>query len=286
MQTDLDWVRRLDPMEKDAEHKITVPDPAWARKQVVARHRNGKRSWTVTGTVAAVAVMACLVLVAVPSSSPAPVRVTRSGRDGLTVAINQAEATATDLAEAFAKHHLDVSVRLVPVSPSEVGRVLTADGPGAVTVRPVATPRCPIGSPTCPITLSIGGISGHASVIVGRAARPGERYASSASVFARNEVLHCSGVFGEPVSDAKRYLSTHHLIGIFREQQPPGPAVGTPSSSTSTSTSGTADAAASGRRYVVAGEALSQREVLLWVSSVPPSASERASADAGCQALG
>lgn len=280
METDLDWVRRLDPMGDGAEHRVMVPDPAWAREQVVARHRSRHRSWTATGAVAAVAavaVTACLVLVAMPSSSAA-VRVTGDGRDGFTVTINQATATATDLASAFAKHHIDVSVRLVPVSPSEVGRVITTEGPGAVTVRPVARPRCPIGSQTCPITLSISGITGHASVVVGRAALPGERYASGASVFAPGEVLHCSGVFGEPVSEAKKYLGARHLSGTFREQRLPSPAGGTPSS-----TSSRAADIAPARRYVVAGEPLSRRQVLLWTSAVPPSPSERASAATGCQ---
>lgn len=283
METDLDWVRRLDPMGGGAEHRVTVPDPARAREQVVARHRSRHRSWTVTGAVAAVAavaVTACLVLVAIPSSSAAAVRVTGDGKDGFTVTINQATATATDLANAFARHHISVSVRLVPVSPSEVGRVITTEGPGAVTVRPVATPRCPIGSPTCPITLSISGITGHASVVVGRAALPDERYASGASVFAPGEVLHCSGVFGEPVSEAKKYLGARHLNGTFREQRLPGPAGSTPSSTTSRA----ADVA-SGRLYVVAGEALSRRQVLLWTSAVPPSPSERASAATGCQTV-
>jgi hypothetical protein len=209
--------------------------------------------------------------------------------DAVIVTIVNPMVTANDLSQAFADHHLDISVRLIPVSPSEVGTIITQEGPGGAAIQPLATPGCPIGDPSCPITLSISNVQGHSSVVVGRTAQAGELYASSASVFSPGELLHCSGLINASMGEAKSYLRAHNLSVIWRVSQSNG--VGESTTTTlpsvvampSTTDQAQSTSPPSGTTELVTdGEAVSNNEVMLFVSQTPASAAVIQRLQGGC----
>lgn len=288
MPTDLEWLHKIDPLFGDEDlHDIEVADPAWVRAAVAHRRPLSPRLRWVALSAAAAAV-AALCLLVTTSSARAPkagAAVTVSTRgNAFIVTIRQQQATASDLARAFAEHHVDISVRLVPVSPSLVGRYLSTEGPGGADVRSIATPGCPVGDPRCPITLSISDVTGHPAVLVGRAARPGEHYAVGASVFLPGEVLHCSGVLNTTVHQATSYLAHHGLVARFQQEEPTGAATRTPASTTTTAPNTVGQTGASttstpatpkgggpprSAEHIVDGLALSAHHLVLFVSPEP-----------------
>lgn len=86
---------------------------------------------------------------------------------------------------AFAKYGLDIDVSLVPASPTVVGTVvmMEEDEVAAESARKIETigdPSCHTPGGTCTIGLRIPlGFTGHAGIVIGRAAAPGEPYTST-----------------------------------------------------------------------------------------------------------
>ncbi|KAB2350325.1 hypothetical protein [Actinomadura rudentiformis] len=97
----------------------------------------------------------------------------------------------------FAQHGLNVSLSLVPVSPSMVGTVVmqdTSEGtrPGDITdLRVKGACEVPSGGNDCTVGVRIRtGYKGSAAIVFGRAARRGEKYESTAQPDARGEAMH------------------------------------------------------------------------------------------------
>jgi hypothetical protein len=102
----------------------------------------------------------------------------------------------------FRAHGLDISLKLIPVSPSIVGTVVYFDGTSAIKVIS-ARGKCFTGGggPICPVGLRVPvDYRGRASMVFGRAARPGERYESTVSATAPGEALHGMRLQGRHVS--------------------------------------------------------------------------------------
>jgi hypothetical protein len=131
-----------------------------------------------------------------------------SRKSGKVIAlITHPEAAAHQLTAIFRAHGLNIEVSTVPVSPSLVGTFVYTDAPA---VRTMWKRSCSISG--CPVGLVIpASFTGHAGVVVGRPARPGERYESMADAFAPGEVLHCSGLLGAPASVALLVLKNLRL---------------------------------------------------------------------------
>jgi hypothetical protein len=118
----------------------------------------------------------------------------------------------------FARHRMDISLTLVPVSPSLVGTVIMIDTmPGTSDFSTItAHGRCYNGGggEACPVGLRIPlDFHGRALITFGRAARPGEQYESAGSVFSPGEALPGlrSKVILQPVRAVWALLAQRHI---------------------------------------------------------------------------
>ncbi len=106
----------------------------------------------------------------------------------------------------FKAHGLDITLHLVPASPSIVGTVVefSTSKPGITPIT--AAGRCVTGGGgnVCPVGLRIPlDYHGQADLVFGRAARPGERYESTAAAAAPGEVMHGLHIRGR--TGSRRY---------------------------------------------------------------------------------
>ncbi|WP_395108228.1 hypothetical protein [Actinomadura sp. SCN-SB] len=99
--------------------------------------------------------------------------------------------------EEFAAHGLNVTLSMVPASPSVVGTVVMMDTSEHTTERDLITitakGECETGGGggACPVGVRIRtGYKGSATIVFGRDARPGEKYISTAPATAPGEVMH------------------------------------------------------------------------------------------------
>jgi hypothetical protein len=115
----------------------------------------------------------------------------------------------------FRAHGLNVSLKLLPVSPSIVGTVVYFGGTGTGAIKVItARGRCFTGGggSACPVGLRVPvDFRGQADLVFGRAARPGERYESTASATAPGEVLHGLRIVGKRVSAVLKMLARRHV---------------------------------------------------------------------------
>jgi hypothetical protein len=118
----------------------------------------------------------------------------------------------------FARHHMNIKLELVPVSPSLVGTVVMIDTmPGTSNFSTItAQGRCWTGGggSACPVGLKVPlNFHGQALITFGRAAKPGEQYESVGSAFSPGEALQGlrSQVIVQPVRDVWPLLAEHHV---------------------------------------------------------------------------
>jgi hypothetical protein len=118
---------------------------------------------------------------------------TTSG-NSITVRVIDPLADPNRYRAEFAQHHLHVTLSLVPVSPSLIGTLVYFSETPQGGITPItATGRCFTGGggSACPVAVRISAsFHGQAQIVFGRAARPGERYDSTAPVTAQGEVMH------------------------------------------------------------------------------------------------
>jgi hypothetical protein len=224
-------VRRLRPADAERMPEIfpaarrtalleqIVRSPRASRRRRVAPRRRMLRAprrialgLTATGGVALAAMLLTLGGSAVSPPRAAAVAF-HSAPDGDVVAIvRHPFAAQQQLDAAFAAHGFDISVKLLPVSPSLVGTVISISQEGEA-IQPIGRGSCVTGGGACPIGIKVARrFAGRGDITLGRPARPGERYSSSTSAFAPGEPLHCSGLLGARVRDALRALRTRRLV--------------------------------------------------------------------------
>ena len=128
---------------------------------------------------------------------------TTSGRY-ITVKVVNPLADASRYRDEFAAHHLKVTLTLVPASPSIVGTLVSFSESSGGDITPITAPgKCYTGGggSACPVGVRIpAGFRGQAELVFGRAAKPGEQYASTASATAPGEVMHGMTVDGLTVT--------------------------------------------------------------------------------------
>lgn len=201
-----------------------------------ARGRGAARGWrpAVVSAVAAGAVAAAVTVSLSTSSDvgPAPAEAVTfdTASSGATVAmVTEPFAAQSRLDAAFAARGLKITVNLIPVSPSIVGTLLFVgeSSPGAAQIRALQGGHCLMGGGGCSIGVEIPrGFQGTGSITLGRPAKPGEAYESSASLFAPGEPLHCSGLLGARVADALPVLRRDALTVVdWREDTEGSPGV-------------------------------------------------------------
>lgn len=199
----------------------------------------GVRGWrpAIVAAITAGAVAVAIVITGALSTSsevgPAPAEAVtfHTAPSGSIVAtVTEPFAAQSQLDAAFAAQGLKIRVNLMPVSPSIVGTVLFVgeSSSGAAQIRPLQGGHCLMGGGGCPIGIEIPrDFKGTGSITLGRPAKPGERYDSSASLFAPGEPLHCSGLLGARVTDAIPVLHRDALAVIdWRENTDSSSGVG------------------------------------------------------------
>jgi hypothetical protein len=129
----------------------------------------------------------------------------------------------------FARYHLDITLRLLPVSPSIVGTVVyMGQSAHSSPLAPItAQGKCleASGTSACPVGVRIPvGFHGDAQLVFGRAARPGEQYESTASAFAPGEALHGLSIRGLRVARVLALLRQRHVTVAWFDVQTAGQA--------------------------------------------------------------
>jgi hypothetical protein len=146
----------------------------------------------------------------------------------ITVIVRNPLADPARYRAEFAAHHLNITLKMVPASPSIVGTVVyiqePASSPDIETIT--AQGRCYTGGggSACPVGVRIPvGFRGQAEVVFGRAARPGEQYESTASATAPGEVLHGLRFAGDTVAQVLALLRERHVtVPVFNYAQSGG----------------------------------------------------------------
>jgi hypothetical protein len=212
-----DLARRITTARAEDGETAAAPSPRRTRRRVTLGLP------LLAAGVAAAAVAS--VLVAQSGSSGGPGRPAPSGsahgrvqlaaalsftRKGgyIDVRIRDPFADPARYRQEFAAHGLDVSLKMVPASPTAVGTVVmegTSEGtrPGDVTeIREKGACEVASGGDDCTVGVRIRiGYKGSAEIAFGRAARPGEQYETSSRPDARGEVMHGMAYRGRRVSE-------------------------------------------------------------------------------------
>jgi hypothetical protein len=164
------------------------------------------------------------------STRPVPAQVLSFTTSGgyITVIVRNPLADPARYRAEFAAHHLNITLKMVPASPSIVGTVVyieePANSPDIETIT--AQGRCYTGGggSACPVGVRIPvGFRGQAEVVFGRAARPGEQYESTAPATAPGEVLHGLRFAGDTVAQVLALLRERHVtVPVFNYAQSGG----------------------------------------------------------------
>jgi hypothetical protein len=236
-----------------------------------------RRRWVVPVGVAATVVALLLALPAIlPSGAPggarraaAAVSFTEDGQYIVAV-IEDPQADSQELTAAFAQHGLDISLQLLPVSPSFVGKFVfegdsgTEGGPPIETLYDETADCTTPGGTSCPIGLRIPlGFQGHADLALGRAGQPGEEYASANDGFASGEALHCSDLRSMTVREALPVLDRLGVTAVWRSYDPAVDGEGTG-----------IDPSTIAGQYVSDAVPKAEGQVYIWVTPDPPSQPE------------
>jgi len=165
-----------------------------------------------------------------PASATVPAQVLSFTTSGgyITVIVRNPLADPARYRAEFAARHLNVTLKLVPASPSIVGTVVyigeSAGSPDIETIT--AQGRCYTGGggSACPVGVRIPvGYRGQAEVVFGRAARPGEQYESTAAATAPGEVMHGLHFAGDTVAQVLGMLRARHVtVPVFNYDAPDG----------------------------------------------------------------
>jgi hypothetical protein len=205
----------------DLAAQITASPPGAAPDRLAAGRGGGrsvrKGRWLIGIPLAAALAVALLVVTSLGrpgqrvgpvTVGPPPAQALSFSRHGgaLTVLVRDPLADPARYRAEFARHHLRITLKLVPASPSLVGTVVYVSG----DVTPItAHGKCytPGGGAACPVGVRVpANFHGQAEVVFGRAARPGEQYETTASAFAPGEVLHGMRITGDRVAQVLAML--------------------------------------------------------------------------------
>ncbi|HEY1639781.1 MAG TPA: hypothetical protein VGG35_03770 [Streptosporangiaceae bacterium] len=226
----------------DLAGQITATPAGLPHPPAASPRRSTRRRWLVAVPAAAAVAAAALVVTMIsqpgPSApagqaghragsvpaghGPAPVRahVLSFVRHGhyIDVIVRDPVADPAQYRAEFARHHLNISLKLLPVSPSIVGTVVYFGGTHTNAITPItATGACHVasGGDQCPVGLRVPvSFRGQADLVFGRAARPREQYESTASAFAPGEAMHGLDIHGKTVAQVEAMLRQRHVTAV------------------------------------------------------------------------
>jgi hypothetical protein len=228
---------------------------AWARISPEPHRRLG----AAVGALLLAAGCLGVPLALLSSSAPASAAIVVRAR------ITNSRDAAGQLRSLFRSRHFRISVTQEPVSPSLVGSIIHAGITGSAvhadSILSELTGPCPGGARGCIDGLALPAhFTGSAHVVVGRAAKPGERYAAAADIFRPGEMLHCSGLLGEKLEQALPSLESLHVSIAWEAGS--GQAIRGP--------------VAAARYYVAGGAALSSASISIRLTALDPAKSSSA----------
>jgi hypothetical protein len=231
--TDAEAARLVSPAamaELASEIMATPPRPDSFRQALLRTPR--RRMLLVGAPLAAMAAVAVLLVAVLgrgsdASNSQAAIQALSFTREHgyIKVIVRNPLADQSWYNADFARHHMNIRLDLVAVSPSLVGTVVfigTAPGTSDFTTI-TAKGRCWTGGggSACPVGLKIPlNFHGQSTITFGRAAKPGEQYESAGSAFSRGEALQGlrSRVILQRVSAVWPLLAQHHVtVAVCRD---------------------------------------------------------------------
>lgn len=244
-QADIEEIRRIMPVtDEDAARRVSAETLASLAAQITATPVGVSRTahwWRVAGRSpsarhrrlilglplaamgVAAAVALSLLMIGRQSLPPAAYQALSFTESSgyITVLVKNPYADPSWYNADFARHHLDITLRVVPVSPSLVGTIVFADqqqGTSDITTI-TAKGRCWTGGggDECAIGLKVPlNFHGQASIDFGRPARPGEQYTSTTSPFVAGEALYgMRYVIGQPVPTVLAEIAGRHLTAVL-----------------------------------------------------------------------
>jgi hypothetical protein len=207
--------------------RIAATGPSRGRR----RQRGRARLVVAFAAAAAVAALALSTL----GGGAGSARALTFAREGkfLLVIVRDPLADPARYRAEFAAHHLNITLQMIPGSPSIVGTLEFIGGdPG---VDPISAPgRC--GEKVCPVGAKIPlDFRGRAELAFVRAARPGEQYETSGSAGAPGEPLQGVHYAGHTVAWVLAVLRARHVSVPQYRIQSPGRAESVPPSRVSPS---------------------------------------------------
>jgi hypothetical protein len=202
-----------------------------ARRRQKTPRRRARLAW-VSAAAAVVIAASAFGIVSAVSDTPAAAAVEfKESGQYIVATVEDPYAAAERLRAAFVAHGLDITLKLVPVSPSMVGSVVFMDIEGGdITSLVSATRQAPGGPMPVGLRISVD-FKGRAEIVLGRAAQPGETYVSTGDAFAQGEVLHKSGLIGMRVADAAVRLKELGLTAEWRDERTTSASAPVPSAS-------------------------------------------------------
>lgn len=184
-------ISRINPIS-DAEATRMVSPEALAelaeRITAAAPRKRGRGRARMALALATAAAAVVLVLSNLGGAGSAQALIFAREGNYLVVTVRDPLADPAHYRAEFTAHHLNITLQMIPASPSLVGTLEFIGGdPGIVPIT--AAGRC--GETVCPVGAKIPlDFRGRADLAFGRAARPGEQYETSGSATAPGEALH------------------------------------------------------------------------------------------------
>jgi hypothetical protein len=183
------------------------PRRSWLRRPLVGRLAIG----AVAAAAVAVAAVAGTAMLGQNASTAQAAVTCSKDHDYVVARIMDPLADQKRLKNDFRACGFDIDLKLVPVSPSVVGTIVMMEGDQKINT--IDDPSCRTASGAqCPIGLRIeAGFTGKATVVLGRAARPGEPYTSTNTSAQKGEALEGVSVKGRTVAEVEALIAQKHL---------------------------------------------------------------------------
>ncbi|GAA4909939.1 hypothetical protein [Streptomonospora salina] len=228
----------LDPA-RPAARELLASIVEEEQEPTVAPNRTTRRLLIAVPAAAALAAGAVAATALMPTSAPGPVAPQEAAaleidvEDGLVVAeVKDPAADPERYAEEFSAHGLDVDLKLVPASPTQVGTLtymdqnMSGEGTDDRDVEVIESPENCTPNGVCPVGVRIPEDYGNTvELAFGRVPKDDEKYRTTNSPTAPGEALEGVDIVGMTVAEAKDVLADHdQRVAEYRvrREQPEG----------------------------------------------------------------
>lgn len=208
----MNQISRINPISDDEAARIVSAEAIAELAERITAATSRRRGRTRIAVALAATAAAAVALVISNLGGPSTARALLFVRQGnyLVVTVRDPLADPAHYRAEFAAHGLNITLQMIPASPSIVGTLEFIGGdPG---IDPISAPgRC--GENACSVGAKIPlDFRGQADLAFGRATRPGERYETAGSASAPGEALHGVHYVGHTVAWVRAVLRTRHVV--------------------------------------------------------------------------